>query len=78
MDFATTQDPDSQIRQSYPIRSRVYGWYFRVEELPTGYWQVKGRDRYGNKVVRVGDNPDDVLNVAEDAATEISDNITWT
>ena len=78
MDFAAPQDPDAQIRQSYPIRSRVYGWYFRVEELPTGYWQVKGRDRHGNKVVRVGDNPDDVLNVAENAAIELNDNVTWT
>ena len=78
MDFAATPDPDSQIRQSYPIRSRVFGWYFRVEELPTGYWQVKGRDRHGNKVVRVGDNPDDVLHIAEKAATELKENVTWT
>ena len=48
MDFAVRNDPDSEIRQSYPIRSRVYGWYFRVEELPSGYWQVKGRDRFGH------------------------------
>ena len=75
MDFAVRNDPDSQIKQSYPIRSRVYGWYFRVEELPTGYWQVKGRDRHGHTVTRVGDNPDDVLEVAENAAIELNDNI---
>ena len=78
MDFAVRNDPDSEIRQSYPIRSRVYGWYFRVEELPSGYWQVKGRDRFGHTVTRVGDNPDDVLQVAENAADELKDNATWT
>ncbi len=77
MDFAVRNDPDSEIRQSYPIRSRVYGWFFRVEELPSGYWQVKGRDRHGNTVTRVGDKPEDVLEVAENAAIELSDNATW-
>jgi len=77
MDFVAPQDRDSQIRQSYPIRSRVGGWYFRVEELPTGYWQVKGRDLHGHSVIRVGDNPDDVLHIAEDAAIEIRDRQVW-
>ena len=45
MDFITTRHPDRDIKQSFPIRSQVRGWFFRVDELPTGYWQVKGRDQ---------------------------------
>ena len=73
MDFAVRQEPDAEIRQSFPIRSRVYGWFFRVEELSTGYWQVKGRDRYGHTVSIIGNNPDEALEAAETQAQDASD-----
>lgn len=65
MDFTVDRHPDSQIKQSYPIRSRLHGWFFRVDELATGYWQVKGRDRHGRTISCIGENPDDVLATAE-------------
>ena len=68
MDFLTTRHPDREIKQSFPIRSRTSGWFFRVDELPTGYWQVKGRDRYGHTISCVGETPDDVLAIAETEA----------
>jgi len=68
MDFITTRHPDRDIKQSFPIRSRVRGWFFRVDELPTGYWQVKGRDRFGHTISLVGDSADDVLASAESQA----------
>ncbi|MDH5619502.1 MAG: hypothetical protein OEZ11_12855 [Gammaproteobacteria bacterium] len=72
MDFLTTRHPDREIKQSFPIRSRISGWFFRVDELPTGYWQVKGRDRYGHTVSCVGETPDDVLAIAETEAEQQS------
>jgi len=72
MDFITTRHPDRDIKQSFPIRSRVRGWFFRVDELPTGYWQIKGRDRFGHTISFVGDSPDDVLASAETEAMQQS------
>jgi hypothetical protein len=60
--------PDREIRQSFPVRGRVRGWFFRVEELPSGCWQVKGHDRFGQTVRCLGSNPEDVLNDAESEA----------
>ncbi|HSG97532.1 MAG TPA: hypothetical protein VLA11_06040 [Woeseiaceae bacterium] len=64
--------PDRDIRQSFPVRGEVKGWFYRVEELPTGYWQVKGRDRFGQTVSSVGTNPEDVLRSAEEEARTLS------
>ena len=64
--------PDRDIKQSFPIRSRVTGWFFRVDELSTGYWQVKGRDRFGHTISCVGESPDDVLETAETEARQQS------
>ena len=72
MDYPGGRHPDRQIRQSYPVRGRVRGWFFRVEELPTGYWQVRGRDRFGQTVNCLGSNPEDVLNDAESEAMFLS------
>jgi hypothetical protein len=72
MNHTGVQHPDRGIRQSFPIRGRVRGWFFRVEELPTGYWQVKGRDRHGQTVSCVGVSPEDVLESAETEATILS------
>ena len=74
MEFKTTRHPDRDIKQSFPIRSRVRGWFFRVDELPTGYWQVKGRDRFGHTVSCVGESPDGVLATAETEARLQSSN----
>ena len=72
MDFITTRHPDRDIKQSFPIRSQVRGWFFRVNELPTGYWQVKGRDRFGHTISCVGESPDVVLATAETEAKQQS------
>lgn len=68
MDFRVERHPDRNIKRSFPIRSRIRGWFFRVDELPTGNWQVKGRDRYGHTVICLGETPDDVLATAETEA----------
>ena len=67
--------PDHDIRQSFPVRGQVRGWFYRLEELPTGYWQVKGRDRFGQTVSIVGTSPEDVLRSAEEEARSLSASI---
>ncbi len=58
---------------TYRIRSSVLGWFFRLEELPTGFWRAKGRDVYGNTVNLIGSDPGQVLSIAESAAREMSE-----
>ena len=65
--FAARQ-ADGSIRKSFPVRGRVRGWFYRVEELPNGNWQVKGRDRFGQTVKVVGSSPEEVLTSAENEA----------
>ena len=72
MNYMSVRHPDREIRQSYPVRGKARGWFFRVEELPTGYWQAKGRDRHGQTVSCVGINPEDVLESAETEAMILS------
>ena len=76
MDYIGEQHPDREVRQSFPVRGRVRGWFFRVEELPTGYWQVKGRNRHGQTVRCLGTSPEEVLRDAEAEALMLSsDNV---
>ena len=72
MDHAGESHPDRQVQQSFPVRGRVRGWFFRVEELPSGYWQVRGRDRHGHTVSVVGEGPEETLASAESEAQMLS------
>lgn len=72
MDQAGESHPDRRTQQSFPVRGRVRGWFFRVEELPSGYWQVKGRDRHGHTVSVVGEGPEETLASAESEAQVLS------
>ena len=73
MQHAEQAAPDSSARRSYRIRISVFGWFFRLEELPTGYWTIKGRDAHRHTVSLVGRNRDKILQIAEEAARGISD-----
>lgn len=72
MDYAGESHPDQRIQQSFPVRGRVRGWFFRVEELPSGDWQVRGRDRHGQTVSVVGEGPEETLASAESEAQLLS------
>ncbi len=72
MDYIGATHPDREIQQSFPVRGRIRGWFFRVEELPTGYWQVKGRDRHGQTVACLGASPEEALMQAETDAQVLS------
>jgi len=72
MDYAGESHPEQRTQQSFPVRGRVRGWFFRVEELPSGHWQVRGRDRHGQTVRVVGDGPEEALASAESEAQMLS------
>lgn len=76
MEHCEERRPHHDIRQSFPVRGRVRGWFYRLEELPTGLWQVRGRDRFGQTVNVVGSTPEDVLKMAEDEAMMLSGGLT--
>lgn len=52
---------DEEMRRSYPISSRVPGWYFRTTEKSTGSYLVEGSDVWGRTVSRQGADPDQLL-----------------
>lgn len=39
---------------SYPIKDRVDGWFFRIQEVSNGVYEVEGIDVRGRKVSRKG------------------------
>ena len=73
MDYVDTPHPERGIQQSFQVRGRIRGWFFRVEELPDGLWQVRGRDRHGQVVSVVGEGPEEALATAETEAQVLSD-----
>lgn len=36
----------------YPIRDLVDGWFFRIQEISNGVYEVEGTDIWGRKVLR--------------------------
>ena len=49
----------------YTIRDLVEGWFFRVDEISQGFYQVEGIDRLGRKVSRMGVNPEQLLGICK-------------
>jgi hypothetical protein len=39
---------------SYPIKDLVDGWFFRIQEVSNGVYEVEGIDVWGRKVSRTG------------------------
>lgn len=49
----------------YPIRDLVDGWFFRVDEVSQGFYQVEGIDRWGRKVSRMGVDSEQLLSLCK-------------
>ncbi len=62
---------EKEILKSYPIKSAVQGWYFRISEIANNAYEVEGMDRFGRIVSRQGDNPDELLHSCEEYAKEL-------
>lgn len=48
---------------AYPIKDLVEGWFFRVEEVSNGVYEVEGIDYWGRKVSRKGTDSDELLDL---------------
>nr|WP_320012429.1 hypothetical protein [uncultured Desulfobulbus sp.] len=64
-------ESEMDILKSYPLKSNVQGWYFRISEIANNAYQVEGTDRFGRIVSRQGDNPDELIQSCEEYAKEL-------
>jgi hypothetical protein len=56
----------------YPIRDLVDGWFLRVDEVSQGFYKVEGIDRWGRKVSRMGEDPEQLLSLCKSDIEEIT------
>jgi len=55
----------------YPLTGLVIGWYFRVDEIEPGFFNVEGTDLDGRQVQRQSTNRDRALEAAKQDARDI-------
>jgi hypothetical protein len=66
---------EEEIIRNYPITGKLNGWYFRSSETSPHTYTVEGTDKWGRKVSRIGENPDDLLKRCIEDAKQISEQI---
>ncbi|MBR9917193.1 hypothetical protein GYB29_05805 [bacterium] len=59
----------------FPIAGKLDGWYFKIEEISNGAYQVSGSDFFGRIVSKTGGDPDVTLVECIKKATEIQSQI---
>jgi len=64
---------EAELLKDYPIKSKVDGWYFSVEEVAIMVWYVKAKDIYGHTMSYSGsDGPEFMIQNCEDSIRELS------
>jgi len=63
---------EAEILESYPIKGKTKGWYFRTIETSNNAWLVEGSDVWGRKVTIQGSDPEILLKDAENEASNIN------
>ena len=63
---------DEELLVTHPIRGKAANWFFRLEEVSAGVWQVNGTDRWGRTVSITGYEENDLLARAESKAQQIN------
>jgi len=69
------RNSDEELLVTHPIRGKVSGWFFRLEEVSAGAWQVEGTDRWGRMISIGGSDEQELLTRAEAKAKQINDNL---
>jgi len=72
MKAQVTKLTESELLESYPIKSIVNGWYYRTIETSNNAWLLEGSDCWGRKVSLQGDDPDTLIQKANQQATELN------
>ena len=63
---------ESEMLESYPIKGKTNGWFYRTTETSNNAWLVEGSDVWGRKVSFRGDDPESLLLEAEKQALNIN------
>jgi hypothetical protein len=59
------------LSSNYPIKDLVEGWFFKVQEVSNGVYEVEGIDYWGRKVSHKGIDVDEVLKLCAKDAQDI-------
>jgi hypothetical protein len=62
---------ENDVKLRFPISGKLDGWYFKIEEISNGAYQVSGSDLFGRIISKTGDNPDILLNECIEKALEM-------
>ena len=60
---------------AYPIKNIIEGWYFKIDEVSNGVYEIEGIDYWNRRVSHKGINPDELLKLCVKDAEEIKQNI---
>lgn len=63
---------ENEMLESYPIKGRTDGWFYRTTETSNNAWLVEGSDVWGRKITIRGDDPESLLLEVESQATSIN------
>jgi hypothetical protein len=69
---------EADLMARYPRKGDTSGWYFRIDEVSNGVWQVEGSDQWGRHVSRTGSDPDVILAACQQDAAEINRDTSFT
>jgi hypothetical protein len=69
---------EADLMVRYPRKGKTSGWYFRIEEVSNGVWQVEGSDQWERRVSHTGFDPDVFLANCERDAAELSRDTSFT
>lgn len=62
---------ESKMLESYPIKGKTDGWFYRTTETSNNAWLVEGSDVWGRKITIRGNDPESLLLEAESQASSI-------
>lgn len=61
----------SEIIKEYPIADKLDGWFFSLNEVSPGMYEIKGTDQWNRQVGRTGFDPEKMLEDCIEDAKEI-------
>ena len=63
---------ENEILESYPIKGKTDGWFYRTIETSNNAWLIEGSDVWGRKITLQGGDPEALLIEAEKQAVDIN------
>ena len=63
---------EGEMLETYPIKGKTTGWFYRTTETSNNAWLVEGSDVWGRKISVRGNDPEALLVEAEKQASNIN------